>query len=101
MVRPTMRGGGAVSLEGVMPEWFTFILENYGLMAAVVAYFLYRDAVRDKRQHDTIDHLQEEMRQTVFPIVKSNTEVIAYNTTSLDRNTETVERCMRLIEKNQ
>jgi hypothetical protein len=72
-----------------MMEFFDglkWVAENYGLYAAIVVYFLARDAWRDYKQDKLISGLQTEMRGVILPIVKENAQVIATNSAALDAN---------------
>lgn len=62
---------------------FKYVLENYGLQAALLLYFLARDFWRDWTQGKTIAALQTEMRGVILPLVEKNTSVVAANSVVL------------------
>lgn len=59
---------------------FKYVLENYGLQAALLVYFLARDFWRDWTQGKTINELQTEMRKVILPLVEKTSDRLAANT---------------------
>lgn len=56
------------------------VAKQFGPLASAIVFFLWRDYRREGRMADRIDQLENEMRNTVLPLVKQTTEVIASNT---------------------
>lgn len=80
-------------------EWFTALAERYGIWAAIVIYFLIRDAWRDYRQDKVIAGLQAEMRSVILPIVQKGTEVITENTIVMRETKDRLSDCKSAIDE--
>jgi len=68
------------------------VIQEYGPLAGVVIFFLWRDFKREDRLLSRVEKLEDEQREIILPLVQKSTDVIA-------RNTEVMERLERTFEK--
>lgn len=64
---------------------FLSIAKSFGPVASVVAFFLWRDFLREDRMATRINQLEDELRNVVMPLVKETSAVIARATSVLER----------------
>jgi hypothetical protein len=57
----------------------------YGPLSIAVAFFLWRDHWRETKHTVRINHLEDEFRQVVLPLVRETTNVITQNTAAFLR----------------
>jgi len=72
------------------------ILQQYGPLAGVVVWFLWRDGKREDKLTVRIEKLEDEQRQVILPLVEKATTVITENTIVLQ---EYMRRCEVGIDK--
>lgn len=84
-------------MEGII-NGLQYVMENYGLMAAFVVYFLGRDTWREHRLANANQKLQDEMRKVLIPLVKSTSESLATSTTVIQQNTEAQAETHEILE---
>lgn len=61
------------------------IARTWGPAAALIVYFLWRDAKREDRMSQKNDQLEGAIRRTVMPLVKKCATVITRNTNAMER----------------
>lgn len=74
-----------------MEELFTSVIREFGPLAGVVLFFIWRDVRREDRMSTRIEKLEDEQREVLLPLVEKSTAVIA-------RNTEVMERLEAALE---
>ena len=62
-----------------VPTIITQVLVHYGLPAALVVYFIYRDHQREKMMALRIEKLEKEMRSILTDLVTKTTRIIVAN----------------------
>lgn len=72
-------------------EWAE-IARQFGIWAAIVISFLYRDFYRERKQQSQIAALQDEVRSVILPLVKECSAVITRNTVVMERLERYLER---------
>lgn len=70
------------------------ILQQYGPLAGLVLFFIWRDWKREERLSNRIEVLEREHREVIVPLVEKSTDAIA-------RNTEVIERFERKLEQQR
>jgi len=61
------------------------LLKQFGPLAGVVLFFIWRDWKREDRLTTRVEKLEDEQRNIILPLVEKSTEVIARNTEVMDR----------------
>ena len=61
------------------------LLQQFGPLAGVVLWFIWRDGKREDRLTTRVEKLEEEQRSIILPLVEKSTEVIARNTEVMER----------------
>jgi hypothetical protein len=61
------------------------LLRQYGPLVLVVGFFLWQNWLRELRMSRRIDKLEGEQRAVLLPMVERCTDVIAQNTTMMER----------------
>lgn len=67
------------------------LIQQFGPLAGVVLFFIYRDWKREDRLTTRVEKLEDEQRHIILPLVENSTKVIA-------RNTEVMERLENALE---
>jgi hypothetical protein len=65
-------------------EWME-LARTFGIWAAIVVSFLYRDFYREKKLTSRIATLEDETRGVLLPLVKDCAAVITKNTVVMER----------------
>lgn len=68
------------------------LVRQYGPWFVAVIFFLWRDYRREDRLSKRIDLLEDEQRNTLLPLVKDCSAVIAKNTDVMERLEKMLER---------
>lgn len=87
-------------MEGII-NGLKIVLEEYGLYAALVVYFLGRDTWREHRLATANQKLQDEMRGVMIPLVKTTSEALTKSSTALEQNSEALEEGRKTLEAVQ
>lgn len=61
------------------------VAKQFGPLAAAIIFFLWRDWRREDRLATRIETLESEQRKVILPLVKETSEIIARNTTVMER----------------
>jgi hypothetical protein len=61
------------------------LLKQYGPLILVTAFFLWQGWVREIRMGKRIEHLEDEQRNVLMPLVERCADVIAQNTMMMER----------------
>lgn len=64
---------------------FVELLKQYGPLLGAVLFFIWRDWKREERLSNRIEKLEDEQREVILPLVERSTQVIAENTTVMQR----------------
>lgn len=64
---------------------FLSILQQYGPLAGLVVFFIWRDWKREDRLSNRIEVLEREQRDVIIPLVEKSTEAIVHNTQVMER----------------
>ena len=64
---------------------FLVLLKQYGPLVFVVGFFLWQNWLREVRMVARINKLEDEQRQVLLPMVERCTDVIAQNTSMMER----------------
>lgn len=72
---------------------FFELIKQFGPLAGVVLFFIWRDWKREDRLTARVEKLEDEQRNIILPLVEKSTDVIA-------RNTEVMERLEGVIKVN-
>ncbi len=64
---------------------FVELVQQFGPLAGVCLWFLYRDWKREDRLTARIEKLEDEQRNVILPLVEKSTNVIARNTEVMER----------------
>jgi hypothetical protein len=67
------------------------LIQQFGPLAGVVLFFIWRDWKREDRLTARLEKLEDEQRHIILPLVEKSTQVIA-------RNTEVMERLEAALE---
>ncbi|WP_254509867.1 hypothetical protein [Anatilimnocola floriformis] len=68
------------------------LVKQFGPFFIAVLFFLWRDWQREDRLSKRIDHLEDEQRQVIMPLVRDCSAVITKNTTVMERIEKYLER---------
>lgn len=66
-----------------MAELLMRIFENYGLPLTLVAFFIWRDHVRELSMTNTINALEKEIREILKDLVSKTSMIIVNNSESM------------------
>jgi hypothetical protein len=61
------------------------LLQQFGPLAGVVLFFIWRDWKREDRLTARVEKLEDEQRNIILPLVEKSTDVIAHNTGVMER----------------
>jgi len=61
------------------------LLKQYGPLILVTAFFLWQGWVREGRMGKRIEHLEDQQRNLLMPLVERCADVIAQNTMMMER----------------
>jgi ribosome maturation protein Sdo1 len=61
------------------------LLKQFGPLAGVVLWFIWRDGQREDRLTTRVEKLEDEQRSIILPLVEKSTDVIARNTEVMER----------------
>ena len=61
------------------------LLKEYGPLVLIVAFLLWEGWTRENRLNNRIDHLEDEQRKVLLPMVERCTDVISQNTAMMER----------------
>ncbi len=64
---------------------FVELLKQFGPLLGAVLFFIWRDWKREERLSNRIEKLEDEQREIILPLVERSTQVIAENTTVMQR----------------
>lgn len=64
---------------------FLELLRQFGPLAGLCLFFIYRDWKREDRLTARIEKLEDEQRNVILPLVEKSTNVIARNTEVMER----------------
>lgn len=64
---------------------FVEFIKQFGPLAGVVLFFIWRDWKREDRLTGRLEKLEDEQRNVILPLVEKSTEVIARNTEVMER----------------
>lgn len=64
---------------------FIQVIQEFGPLAGVVLWFIWRDWKREDRLTGRIEKLEDEQRSILLPLIKEATNVIAQNTEVMER----------------
>jgi hypothetical protein len=64
---------------------FLELLKQFGPLVGAVLFFIWRDWKREERLSNRIEKLEDEQREIILPLVERSTQVIAENTTVMQR----------------
>lgn len=64
---------------------FLELLRQFGPLAGLCLFFVWRDWKREDRLTTRIEKLEDEQRQVILPLVQKSTDVIARNTEVMER----------------
>jgi len=64
---------------------FISVLQEFGPLAGVVLWFIWRDWQREDRLTSRIEKLEDEQRSILWPLIEKATTVIAQNTEVMER----------------
>ena len=64
---------------------FLELLKAYGPLAGLAVFFIWRDWKREDRLTTRIEKLEDEQREIILPLVEKSTNVIALNTSVMER----------------
>lgn len=76
-----------------------WIIQNYGLLAIAIVFFIWRDYCREDKLSTRIKELEDEQRKVILPLVKNCTEVITKNTQVMEQNVMVMDRLNRVIDR--
>lgn len=69
-----------------------WLLQNFGPLLVAIVFFIWRDYRREDRLSRRIEHLEDEQRDVILPLVKESTAVIA-------KNTEVMEQSFKIMSR--
>jgi hypothetical protein len=61
------------------------LIKQFGPFLLAVVFFLWRDYKREDRLSNRLDHLEDEQREVILPLVKDCSIIIAKNTAVMER----------------
>ena len=64
---------------------FLELLRQFGPLAGLCLFFIYRDWQREDRLTTRIEKLEDEQRNIIMPLVEKSTNVIARNSEVMER----------------
>lgn len=64
---------------------FIQVIQEFGPLAGVVLWFIWRDWKREDRLTSRIEKLEDEQRSILLPLIEKATTVIAQNTEVMER----------------
>jgi hypothetical protein len=68
------------------------LLKQYGPLALVAAFVLWQGWVRENRMSKRIEHLEDQQRSVLMPLVERCADVIAQNTLMMERLEKALDR---------
>jgi hypothetical protein len=83
-----------------MEAWFLELVKSYGLPAALLVFFIWRDWQREKslgsvisKMYDRMSELEAEMRGILKDLVVKSNVLISENTRAIGEVLKAIEKC--------
>lgn len=80
---------------------FLELLRQFGPLAGLCLFFIYRDWKREDRLTARIEKLEDEQRNVILPLVEKSTNVIARNTEVMERLDVALEAIKGVADANK
>ena len=77
------------------------LIKQFGPLAGVVLFFIWRDWKREDRLTTRVEKLEDEQRHVILPLVEKSTEVIARNTAVMERLEGAIARVTNNADQSQ
>jgi len=79
---------------------FLSLLREFGPLAGIVLFFIWRDWKREDRSASRIEKLEDEMRHIIMPLVERSAKVISKNSQIMRENAMVMRELGALLGKS-